>query len=125
MLVLLNGHEVMLEKRPSQGIWGGLWSLPEISMEEIGVEVALSRFGLATEAQEPLTIVQHAFSHYKLAITPQPLCVVGKVPSHTPPTIGAKQVVWLPIQDAIGAAIPTPVRKILLSLQQHTPTIYA
>lgn len=124
MLVLLNGHEVMLQKRPSQGIWGGLWSLPEISMEEIGVEVALSRFGLATEAQEPLTIVQHAFSHYKLAITPQPLCIVGKVPSNTLPATGAKQVIWLPIQDAIGAAIPTPVRNILVSLQ-HAPPIYA
>ena len=40
MLLLLNGNEVMLEKRPPNGIWGGLWSLPEISMQEIPSEVA-------------------------------------------------------------------------------------
>lgn len=125
MLVLLNCGEVMLEKRPSKGIWGGLWSLPEISMEDIGVEVALSRFGLTSEVQEPLSIVQHAFSHYKLEITPQPLCIVGKVPSNTQHTSSTKQVVWLPIQDAISAAIPTPVRNILLSLQHSLSTTYA
>jgi A/G-specific adenine glycosylase len=118
MLILLSGAEVMLEKRPSQGIWGGLWSLPEIDMAEIGVEVALSRFGLATEALETLPVVQHAFSHYKLAITPQPLTVIGKNPLDTDTRLKPSPQVWLQIQDAIGAAIPTPVRKILLSLQQ-------
>ena len=29
MLVVISRGEVLLEKRPSRGIWGGLWSLPE------------------------------------------------------------------------------------------------
>ena len=29
MLVVLSRGEVLLEKRPPTGIWGGLWSLPE------------------------------------------------------------------------------------------------
>lgn len=119
MLLLIDQNEIMLEKRPSSGIWGGLWSLPEIGMEEIGAEVALSRFGLATEAQEPLAVVQHAFSHYKLAITPQPLLSMGGrhiVAQHNPNT---RTHIWLPIQEAIAAAIPTPVRNILLNLQKN------
>jgi len=122
MLVILNGREVLLEKRPSKGIWGGLWSLPEIGMEEIGVEVALSRFGLSTEAEEPLALVQHAFTHYKLTITPQPLLLTGKAVLATDSKATAAYV-WLAIQEAIGAAIPTPVRNILLSLQ-HAAAIY-
>ena len=119
MLVLIHQNEVMLEKRPSSGIWGGLWSLPEISMEEIGAEVALNRFGLSTEPQEPLAVVQHAFSHYKLAITPQPLLTMGgrHIVAQTKPNTRAH--IWLPIQEAIAAAIPTPVRNILLSLQKN------
>lgn len=122
MLAILNGREVLLEKRPSKGIWGGLWSLPEIGMEEIGVEVALSRFGLSTEAQEPLALVQHAFTHYKLAITPQPLLLTSKAVKATDGKATAPYI-WLPLLEAIGAAIPTPVRNILLSLQ-HATAIY-
>jgi A/G-specific adenine glycosylase len=111
MLILQHGREVMLEKRPSKGIWGGLWSLPEMDMQSIATEVAQTRFGLTVEAQEPLPLLQHAFTHFKLEILPQPLEVISKLTQAGPNTI------WLPIEDAIGAAIPTPVRKILISLR--------
>lgn len=111
MLILRHGNDVLLQKRPSKGIWGGLWSLPEIDMQTIATEAALTTFGLSVETQEPLPVLQHAFTHYKLDILPQPLDVLNK-PANTP----APNTIWLPIADAIGAAIPTPVRKILLSL---------
>ena len=109
MLILRHGNDVLLQKRPAKGIWGGLWSLPEIDMQTIATEAALTNFGLEVETQEPLPVLQHAFTHYNLDLLPQPLDVLSK-PIPTPNTI------WLPIEDAIGAAIPTPVRKILLSL---------
>lgn len=87
------------------------------------VEVALSRFGLSTEAQEPLALVQHAFTHYKLAITPQPLLLTSKAIKATD-SKPSTPYIWLPLQEAIGAAIPTPVRNILLSLQ-HAIAHYA
>ncbi|OYZ09026.1 MAG: A/G-specific adenine glycosylase [Methylophilales bacterium 16-45-7] len=112
MLILQRGQEVMLEKRPSKGIWGGLWSLPEIDMQSIATELAQTRFGLTVEAQEPLPLLQHAFTHFKLEILPQPLEVVSKLSQTSIPN-----TIWLSIEDAIGAAIPTPVRKILISLR--------
>lgn len=112
MLILLNGKEVMLEKRAPTGIWGGLWSLPEIDMQEIASEIALARFGAKVEAEEPLEIIHHAFTHFKLAITPQPLQLIKQsLQTNIPNTI------WLTIDEAISAAIPTPIRKILLSLK--------
>jgi A/G-specific adenine glycosylase len=114
MLVFLNNREVLLEKRPQTGIWGGLWSLPEIDMFEIASEVAQSRFGIEVEAEEPLALINHAFTHFKLAITPQPLQVVRQtLRAQTP------NMIWLPIDEAISAAIPTPVRKILTLLIKH------
>lgn len=110
MLLLLNGDEVMLEKRPQSGIWAGLWSFPEISMQEMASEVALKRFGLEVEAEEPLASIQHVFTHFKLEILPQPLNVLSK------PTEAIANTIWLPIGDAIGAAIPAPVRKLILTL---------
>jgi A/G-specific adenine glycosylase len=111
--LILNGNEVMLEKRPSSGIWGGLWSLPEISMQDIASEVALRKFGLDVEAEEPLESIQHVFTHFKLEILPQPLSVTNR-----PLQTNMPNTIWLPIEDAIGAALPTPVRNILLNLKR-------
>ncbi len=113
MLVILQGNEVLLEKRPPSGIWGGLWSLPEIDMQDIATEVVATRFGLHAEAEEPLALVQHVFTHFKLEILPQPLRLISKSSQLNTPNM-----VWLPVEDAIGAALPTPVRNILLNLNQ-------
>ncbi len=111
MLLIRHGKEILLEKRPPSGIWGGLWSLPEISHQEIATQIALSRFGLDTEAEEPLPSIQHVFTHFKLEITPQPVHLISK-----PLQANMPNMIWLPIEDAIGAALPTPVRNILLNL---------
>ncbi len=112
MLVIRMGNEVLLEKRPQKGIWAGLWSLPETSMTEIASEVAHEKFGLTVEPDEPLAIVNHVFTHYKLAITPQPLQVTS-----TPARKEKAGYVWMEIGDAICAALPTPVRNILLNFK--------
>jgi A/G-specific adenine glycosylase len=36
---------------------------------------------------------------------------------HIRPQARAAGIIWLPLEDAIGAALPTPVRKILLELK--------
>jgi A/G-specific adenine glycosylase len=107
MLIIQMGKEVLLEKRPQKGIWAGLWSLPEISSSQIATEAAKQLFGLDTEPEETLQIVHHAFTHYKLAITPQPLTVISTNKQTAP------NAIWIPIEEAIGAAIPSPVRNIL------------
>ncbi len=114
MLIIRMGQDVLLEKRPQKGIWAGLWSFPEISMTDIASEIALNRFGLTAEPDEPLAIVNHAFTHYKLAITPQPLQVVSMLKKPLLPGY-----IWLPIKEAIGAALPTPVRNLLLLIDNH------
>ena len=110
MLVIRMGNEVLLEKRPQKGVWAGLWSLPEINMSEIASEVAHKQLNLIVEPEEPLMIVNHVFTHYKLAITPQPLTVVKPLQKLR------AGYIWMTVEEAIGAALPTPVRNILLSL---------
>jgi A/G-specific adenine glycosylase len=95
MLLLLREGEVLLEKRPPTGVWGGLWCLPEI--------------GGATGKKLP--VLRHEFTHFTLDITP----VVG-----TPESASARAAepgqIWLPVEEAIGAAVPAPVRKLLVAL---------
>ena len=122
MLILLKAgagqSEVLLEKRPQTGIWAGLWSLPEIDVTEIATEAAFTKFGIESEADETLPIVNHAFTHYKLAIHPQPLQVIRQKSQVAQPKATQSNNIWLPIKDAIEAAIPTPVRNILITLNK-------
>lgn len=113
MLLLLHANEVMLEKRPGSGIWGGLWSLPEIAADEAPQAAALKRFSLETETMTVLPTLEHTFTHFKLHILPQPLQVL-----HRPLQAQAPGLIWLAIEDAIGAALPTPVRKLLLQIKK-------
>ena len=120
MLILRQGDNILLEKRPPSGIWGGLWSFPETDTAQDLVQYAKLHFGVAVEAEAPLATLSHAFTHFKLHINPQPLMVVSK---HT--QLNESVNVWLNITDAMGAAIPTPVRKILQSLlQTKAPSLF-
>lgn len=112
MLLLLDGNDILLEKRPSKGIWGGLWSLPEVGDGSDARLAARERFGLETTASAPLPLLTHTFTHFRLHITPQPL----RVDQRQPQTSEAR-CVWLDIEEARGAALPTPVRKLLQQLQ--------
>jgi len=111
MLILLQGDHVMLEKRPPSGIWGGLWSFPEQENSDDYSAIVQQRFGMAVQPQKALPQLSHAFTHFRLHITPQPLEVIKQLSE-----VRETGQIWLSIEDAIGAAIPTPVRKILQSL---------
>jgi A/G-specific adenine glycosylase len=71
MLLLTNScGEILLEKRPPSGIWGGLWSLPEMELEESIEVVCMRRWGYETDSSEDIPSLRHTFSHYHLDITP-------------------------------------------------------
>jgi len=111
MLVLLHAGDVLLVKRPTSGIWGGLWSLPEINDDENVKELSLRRFGARVVDITKLPAVEHGFTHFKLSIAPQRLHVTAITSQACEP--GA---MWLTVADALGAAIPAPVRNILISI---------
>ena len=99
MLVVLSQGEVLLEKRPAKGIWGGLWSLPETPAD---------RRPKAATALEPF---EHAFTHFTLEVTPW--LVRARKRDERPGTM------WLAMSDLAGAALPSPVRKLLLAVRDH------
>ena len=111
MLLLLHGGEIMLEKRPGSGIWGGLWSLPEISSTDDAQQIARQRFGVETEVLPALVTFTHTFTHFRLHIKPQPLRVTSLNAA-----VRESGLVWLSREDALGAAIPSAVRKLLNDL---------
>ncbi|MEQ1814686.1 MAG: A/G-specific adenine glycosylase [Candidatus Nitrotoga sp.] len=113
MLLLISGNQVLLEKRAGSGIWGGLWCLPEIEQGR-DVDAHCTRH-LGLEGKQPyvsLPMFAHSFTHFKLHITPLLLYLPSK-----PGQISEPGKLWINLEDALGAAIPTPVRKILKSVK--------
>lgn len=106
MLILRRGNEVLLEKRPAQGIWGGLWSFPEVAPEAVLNQHLQARFGVQAQRVAPLSPLVHTFTHFRLTI--RPLLVWVSKPGEVHPG-----TMWLDRFDAHGAALPTPVRRLL------------
>ena len=117
MLVVVHDGQVLLEQRPGSGIWGGLLSLPEVD-GHLGIDTpldgglalaaSLPRFGEVDEVQALLPLV-HVFTHYKLHIHPHKVTLAarGAVPAGH---------VWVAMADVGDAALPAPVKKLLLDL---------
>ncbi|HRH81285.1 MAG TPA: A/G-specific adenine glycosylase [Thiobacillaceae bacterium] len=109
MLACLRAGEILLEKRPPSGIWGGLWSLPECACDdEPGAAVA--RWGLRAVSAIPLPGLAHSFTHFHLDIAPWRV-EVGRGDAAEEPGR-----VWLTLEEAREAALPAPVRRIIDSL---------
>jgi A/G-specific adenine glycosylase len=68
-VVLRHGDRVLISRRPSEGLLGGLWEFP--SAERLKQETAhqtihrlmADRFGLRVELEAPLCEVKHVFTH--------------------------------------------------------------
>ncbi|PMR77243.1 A/G-specific adenine glycosylase [Billgrantia endophytica] len=72
MLLLQDAEgRVLLERRPSSGLWGGLWSLPQFDDDE-QLQAWLDAHVPDAELGRTWSPFTHVFSHFRLEITPQP-----------------------------------------------------
>ncbi|MFA6970284.1 MAG: A/G-specific adenine glycosylase [Gallionella sp.] len=105
-LLAVSGGDILLEKRGSSGIWGGLWCLPQLEEGDEALEEYAQRLGWKIDGQIELPLLTHTFTHFKLHITPMLLSL-----AHKPAKV--QRAEWMGMGDALSAAIPTPVRKLL------------
>ncbi len=111
-LLLIHGNDILLEKRPGSGIWGGLWCPPQFDDEDAARDWFL-RNGMSASDGVRLATFTHTFTHFKLHITPLKIQLARK-----PVRAAQPGSVWLDVEEALRAAIPTPVRSILNKLRR-------
>jgi len=109
-LVLLHQGAVLLERRPSPGLWGGLWTFPEGPGKDVRGHCARA-FSCEVAQPQRLDEVEHGFTHFRLVARPL-RCEVRRLAR------GAQSpgMMWLDLADAAQAAVPAPVRALLKSL---------
>jgi len=115
MLILRDGEgRLLLQRRGPQGVWSGLWSLPEAEQTDDAWREA-QRHARIDDAQ-PLTPFVHVFSHYRLQI--QPLLFDNAAPAHA--IADNADLRWCAIADLPALGLPAPVRSLLMALPEPT-----
>ena len=100
---------VLLERRPARGIWGGLYSLPELTAEDSPSEWCARVLGAAVAAERALGIIEHAFTHFDLDLAPrllelaaEPAAVMDRADWH-----------WCRPGAKLDVGVPAPVAALL------------
>lgn len=109
-------NAILLQQRPAAGIWGGLWSLPELSNINL-LEPLLRQHQLHTEQQQSLAAVRHTFSHFHLDIEPWLI----QVQSSAPLCVAESNWLWYnpsnPQRLGLAAPIKGLIERALIQLQ--------
>ncbi len=111
-LVMQNAQrEFYLEQRPQQGIWGGLWSFPEVDIDVDATAYSHVHYGEVAECHQSDSF-RHTFSHYHLEIHPT-LIQLNKA------NAGIRsddQVGWFNSEQLNQIGLAAPVKKLLQHL---------
>ncbi len=112
MLIATTGDAVYLEKRPPSGIWGGLWSLPEINGEDVA-RWSATTFGESDLEIESRPLLRHSFSHYDLDIEP----LVVRLATASRKVADGDTATWYRLDALPPGGIAAPVRRLIDNLQ--------
>jgi A/G-specific adenine glycosylase len=119
--------EVLMEKRPPTGIWGGLWCFYEVS-DKSKIPSLLESLGLKNETkkdyQQELTTFRHTFSHFHLDISPIIIdCIQIKTDALS--QINSKEVSeprkqkWYDLRSEASVGLAASTKKLISLLQNN------
>lgn len=125
LLILRNAQgKIWLEKRPPKGIWGGLWSFPELETWQACQQKMETQFSQASSLLKWQSF-RHSFSHYHLDITPvfsesKALEVRDSLVDYSAGKAGTTGQ-WIDfrllLQNEYG--LPAPVQKLIETLENY------
>ncbi|MEE4661220.1 MAG: A/G-specific adenine glycosylase [Halieaceae bacterium] len=117
MLLCVNAEgAVLLERRPSQGLWGGLWSLPEVNRPEDATRLCLDRFQCEPAATTLWDPLRHSFSHFHLDISPLHL----QLPAVPGDIMEADSALWYNVHSPERVGLAAPVARLLKLLESES-----
>jgi A/G-specific adenine glycosylase len=115
MVLAVSDGAVYLERRPPTGIWGGLWSLPELETGEV-TDWCRDRLDVTGCDAVSWGILRHSFSHFDLDIQP----VVVHIDQASRKVADSFDTTWHRLDHAPPGGIAAPVQKLIESLSSET-----
>lgn len=117
--IVRKGERILIQKRPPEGLLGGLWEFPggKIEKSESEEEALLREIkeetGLEVEIEKPVAQINHAYTHFKIHMSAW-ICrwVSGEALTHA-----ATENRWVALEELNTFAFPGANRKIIHHLQ--------
>lgn len=122
--------QVLMEKRPPTGIWGGLWCFYEVNDKD-DITRLLGSLGLQAknknDAWQELTTFRHTFSHFHLDISPIIIDCIQVEPTSdslcSNPEINAQEISeprkqkWYDLYSEASVGLAASTKKLISLLQ--------
>jgi A/G-specific adenine glycosylase len=123
MLMIQDANgQILLQRRPPSGIWGGLWGFPEMAVADADQgptnvsDYCEATLGLRVNAGPPWPVMTHTFTHFKLNIVPQP-AQVTTVPARA---MDSDDWLWYDPEAPQTLGFAAPVVKLLHALKNRS-----
>ncbi|NOY63424.1 MAG: A/G-specific adenine glycosylase [Gammaproteobacteria bacterium] len=113
LIIVSDNGECYLEKRPPTGIWGGLWSFPELPETPDISLWCREKLGYEVNNHKTWPTLIHTFSHYRLELTP----IYAEITEHASMIREAGRAIWYNPRQSEALGLAAPVIKLLPRLQ--------
>jgi A/G-specific adenine glycosylase len=116
LLIAQSGNDaslkVLIERRPSAGIWGGLWSPPQFDSQIAALNWVRQEIGEPECESQHLPSIDHAFTHFDLRLNPVIVrCRAGHAIRDEDDRL------WYPLEAPPRIGLPQPIRKLFEHLR--------
>jgi A/G-specific adenine glycosylase len=103
---------VLVERRPTAGLWGGLWSPPQFESEFAALDWCRREIGEPVSRSQSLTPIHHAFTHFDLKLNP---IVVHCRPTNS--VHDGDDRLWFQLEAPPKVGLPQPIRRLFERLR--------
>lgn len=113
MLVVQHGDAVYLERRPPAGIWGGLYSLPEVDSFDALAGWCKQHLSTVPAEFEAREVYSHSFTHFDLDIHP----VIVRLESAPSVAADNEDAIWYRPRTPQRVGLAAPVKSLIASIE--------
>ncbi len=113
IIAINTDQQILLEKRAPTGIWGGLWSVPELA-DRTELDAWLLKKSIVVTKKQSLPIRRHTFSHYHLDYQP----IVLNVENLNNIVLEGETALWYKHRHSKNIALPAPVKQLFDELNK-------
>ena len=104
---------VYMERRPAAGIWGGLWSFPELDGDDDAADWCREHHNYASMKLDEWETVRHSFTHFDLDIAP----IVVRVNQGSRTVNDSDTHMWYSLDAPPKVGLAAPVADLLNKLK--------
>ena len=116
LLIAETGREgsaaVLVERRPTAGLWGGLWSPPQFESEFAALDWCRREIGEPEVESRSLAPIHHAFTHFDLRLNPLRVRCRPTTAVHE-----GDDRLWYRLEAPPRVGLPQPIRRLFERLR--------